>query len=297
MSKYYQYLKERFPLSQFIPLSLFLALSASFGVQYYLRGSISSISPIVISFLALFLFFLRLRLFDEHKDAEHDKEYYSDRPIPRGLITLKEITRIIFLVIIFEITLGALAGVNSLGLFLFTFSYSLLMFKEFFIDKWLREHFTAYIFSHEILIFPLFFYLFAINGFLISMVSEKYFWYLSFFIGLQLFLLEVTRKVRAKENEIESRDTYTAQYGVFGASSLVAVLSLFVVLLSYDLDKILFGDCIFITNLTTVLYLIFLIVILRFVKNPVHKNSKLVFNSSIVFVFVTQLIFLIKFFL
>ena len=296
MNKYYQYSKERFSLSQFIPLSLFLSLSASFGVQYYLYDSINNFLPLVISFFALILFFLRLRLFDEHKDAKHDKEHYPDRPITRGLINLKEITRIIFLLIIFETTISILAGINSFWFFLFAFFYSFLMYKEFFIDKWLREHFSAYIFSHEILVFPLFFYLFSINGFLINMFNQEYFWYLSLFIVIQLFLLEVTRKMRSKENEIGSRDTYTAQYGIIGSSSLVAILSGMVVALSYCLDKILFTEFVYITNIMPILYIVFVVIIARFIKSPIYENSKFVFNSSVVFVFGTQIVFLIKFF-
>ena len=297
MNKYYQYSKERFPLSQFIPLSLFLSLSAGIGIQYFLYGKIDSYLSLVLSFFALILFFLRLRLFDEHKDAEHDKEHYPDRPISRGLISLKDLDKIIFLVIVLEFLISIFSGFNSLFLFLLAFIYSLIMFKEFFAEKWLRDRFMIYIFSHEILVFPLFFYLFSIIGFLTNMFSEKYFWYLSLFIVLQLFLLEVTRKVRSKENEIKSRDTYTAQYGIVGASSLVMALSGMIVFLFYYLDILLFGSCIFISHVVSLVFLIFVSIIINFIKKPVHKNAKLVFNVSILFVFIIQFVFLIKFFL
>jgi len=241
ISRMNKYLKERFHLGQFVPLSLILAGVLSVGTQIYLKQT-ASLSLVLISALALFIFLLRLRLFDEFKDYEHDLKHYSHRPVPRGLVSKRELGLVLIPLIILEFVTAFISGLNGLFLFVAAFIYSLLMFKEFFVTRWIKNHFTTYIFSHEILLFPLFFYLCAINGFSITSINNHFFWYLVTYAGCSMFLLEITRKVRSKDSEIASKDTYTAQYGIMGASilllivSFVMIVSLWKVIISINLN-------------------------------------------------------------
>ena len=224
LRRFFKYLKERFNLIQFIPLSFILAVFLSVGTQLFLFKSVSW-GPILFSTVALFLFLLRLRIFDEFKDYKHDIEYYPDRPISKGLLTLNELKLVLIPVIIVEVFVALYLGMFVLIFFLVSFVYSLLMFKEFFVSDWLRKHFSLYIFTHEILVIPLFIYLCSINGFNFQSEHIVYFINLVVCTGSFMFLLEIARKVRSKEFEVASRDTYTAQYGVLGASSLLIVVS------------------------------------------------------------------------
>ncbi|MEI8123576.1 MAG: hypothetical protein WCG60_00190 [bacterium] len=157
------------------------------------------------------------------------------------------------------------------------------MFKEFFIRDWLRKHFSTYIFSHEILVIPLFYYLCSING--LKSYSEHTLFFLNLVIctGSFMFLLEIARKVRPKELEVASRDTYTAQYGILGASLLlltVSILSKFTLIFNFYLLK---GSFFVITiiSLSSLAYL--LIDIYRFYKSKSHHTAKRVFKASIIF--------------
>ncbi len=96
--KYNQYLKERFPLEQFLFISLIFGASASLGARAYFSLETAILPGAAISSLAIFLFFLRLRLFDELKDYRHDLRYYPQRPVPRGLISLREVKKSIFFI-------------------------------------------------------------------------------------------------------------------------------------------------------------------------------------------------------
>jgi len=262
-------------------------MSATVGSQFFLWDEMKSWFILVIAFLALFLFLLRLRLFDEIKDFEHDKIYYPDRPVSRGLISISEIKTAIWIVIILEILLSIIGGINSLLFFVIAFSYSLLMAKEFFVPKWLKSHFTVYIFSHEILLIPLYFYLFSLSGFSFKHITESNFILLTGFLFCIFFLLEVTRKMRSPKQEIKSKDTYTAQYGVLGASFFVIILSALSVFFQFLMVNSLF---MFIGSVL-ILNILWINTELFF-KNPTPKTSKKLFGFSILFFVTINILFI-----
>jgi hypothetical protein len=282
LNRIFKYLDERFNLLQFISLSLILAGFIGVSTQLYLFNKISLL-PIFLSTVALFLFLFRLRIFDEFKDYSHDIKHYPNRPISNGLVTLKELRLIFFPAIFLEIILALYLGKIIFIFFSISLLYSLLMFKEFFITDWLRKHFSTYIFSHEILVIPLFFYLCSINGLKSYAENPLFFLNLVICTGSFMFLLEIARKVRPKELEVASKDTYTAQYGILGASLLlltVSILSKFTLVFNFYLLK---GSFFVITiiSLSSLAYL--LIDIYRFYKSKSHHTAKRVFKASIIF--------------
>lgn len=281
VSRYNQYLKERFSLAQFITLAGILSVVASIATQKYLNNTFTNFYAAGASFVALFLFLFMLRLFDEFKDYHHDKEHYQQRPVSRGLVTLEELRFAVLVVIFLEFVVAIVSGDNPFLLFLLTFGYSLLMFKEFFVQSWLKKHFTAYIASHEIVLIPLFFYIYAING--LRGAGFLFFLVLTAFLGGQLFLLEVTRKVRPSHLEIKSKDTYTAQYGIVGACVLVLVLAS-VSVYSFFYLKNLLGISSGILNFFVLLVFALLgSTTIFFTRKPTEKHAKNVFYASITF--------------
>ena len=157
------------------------------------------------------------------------------------------------------------------------------MFKEFFFSVWLRNHFSLYVFTHEILVIPLFLYLCTINGLKNYSGGILFFINLVICTALFMFLLEIARKVRPKELEVASNDTYTAQYGIFGASVLliiVSVLSKFTLIFNFYLLK---GSylTIAVISLLSLIYLLF--DIYRFYKSRSTHTAKRVFKASIIF--------------
>jgi 4-hydroxybenzoate polyprenyltransferase len=294
IKRIFLYSKERFNLWQFIPLSLILSGVLALGTQVYLSQTLL-VGPVLLSAGALFLFFFRLRIFDEFKDYDHDLKYYSSRPVPRGLISKKELSYLLIPLIILEVLIAWFSGTDSIILFIFSFVYSLLMFKEFFVKNWLKTNFTLYIFSHEILLFPLFFYLCAINGFNLISLENTFYWYLILYVGLFMFLLEITRKVRPKDQEIASRDTYTAQYGIGRISVFLITISILAIIGLWKLFSILNINYLLPIIISSFFMLVFFWRLYEFNREPVLEISKKVFLSSIYFVFVSCIVAVIYF--
>ncbi len=295
--RFSKYFNERFPVTNFVPLSLIFAVTGSLAVQVYLSHGLQNPYALVTGFLALFLFLLRLRLFDEFKDFEHDAQYYPDRPVQRGLVTLKELTVLIFIVLGMEAVLAIMNGRLATLIFFVAFFYSLLMFKEFFINDWLRNHFSLYIASHEILVFPLFFYLFVLNGMALEHVGQMYFWALAVFLGGQLFFLEVARKVRPKELEVGSRDTYTAQYGIGGATGLLMFLGVLIAGLDFYILKTIYGKISLLQLVPVLMGLAFIYSVIRFFREPSASSAKWAFYTAIFFVFIMDAALVAQFFI
>ena len=154
MKRWWIYQKERFPLFAHGPL--IAAFSAS-AVSYsaLLRGRVR---PAAVSFAIAFLVslgsFLLLRIADEFKDAEEDARFRPYRPVPRGLVKLKELAFVGRAVAALQLALAIPIGWPLVGLLLVTWTYFALMKKEFFARTWLKARPVAYLFSH-MLIMPL----------------------------------------------------------------------------------------------------------------------------------------------
>lgn len=281
LTRAYQYSAERFPLQQFVPLSVLLAFSASVGTQASLNSASGNVATVCVTALALFLVFLRLRLFDEFKDREHDAIHYPSRPVPRGLVTLRQLRTAIALFLAGELAISVSRGLWSSLWFLAALGYSLLMLKEFFAREWLRKHFTVYVVSHELLLIPVLFYLYSLSGLTPQHVAHPLFWLLTLWLGAQLFLLEVTRKIRSKETEGSSCDTYTAQYGVRRTVLLVLVVAAAAVASELAIEWRLVERPPFWSYVPLPVFVGLAIVLWRFVRQPVEAHARAVLHASI----------------
>lgn len=161
------YIQERFPV---IPVLLFtfgysaLAIGVASSSNPWFNNPNFTISILVLLSSVFFFFLLRQRTIDEFRDAQHDLKNYPDRPIPRGLISKKQLLMLGGFALFTEWVSVYLLGASLITTYIFVFVYSLLMAKEFFLSEWLNKHFTLYFFVHEI-IFLLFgtFFIRAIN--------------------------------------------------------------------------------------------------------------------------------------
>lgn len=171
--------------------------------------------------LTLFLFFFHLRVFDEYKDFAEDSRHYPDRVLQRGLVTLRHLKILGGAAIALQLLLSAWRGPAALSAWLAAFAFSFLMLKEFFAREWLKRHFLVYTVSH-MLVMPL------LSLLVWSFATGRHpweapFWYwvyawVGFFVT---FNWEVSRKIRAPEDEIEGVDTYSRVFGTYGAAWVV----------------------------------------------------------------------------
>lgn len=100
--------------------------------------------------LATLLIFFRLRVFDEIKDAQTDRELNPGRPLARALISLQEAWRVALCVGAAEAALELACGLPAFASWLVVLSFSLLMFREFFIGAWLRPRMELYAVTHTL---------------------------------------------------------------------------------------------------------------------------------------------------
>ncbi len=216
--KWMIYQRERFPLLGHGPL---VAAFSSSAVCFssLLRGSyvFPRLTVFIAAFFGSLFFFLQLRIADEFKDIDEDTRYRPYRPIPRGLVTLRQVG-----------TVGIISAIVQLGLtywlypplilwLVLTWSYLGLMGKEFFIGRWLRAHPFTYMWTH-MLIMPLIDVYTSGCDWLPAGAALpgglKWFLIASFFNGM---VIEVGRKIRAPEMEEHGVQTYTVIWGRMGA--------------------------------------------------------------------------------
>ncbi|MBY0451035.1 MAG: UbiA family prenyltransferase [Cyanobacteria bacterium] len=105
-------------------------------------------SRIAIVTLVTFFIFFRLRIFDDIKDYETDCRIKPSRPLARKLISLLEAKMVAFALAFAEGLLALYLGTNAFCAWGLLFVYSVLMYREFFVGRWLRPQMEFYALTH-----------------------------------------------------------------------------------------------------------------------------------------------------
>lgn len=288
LARLWIYQGERFPLIQTVPLlGAFSAASVTASARLAGRP-LPDVATYLAAFLIVMVFFWQMRALDEVKDAEIDRRYRPERPIPRGLVSLR---LILWLAAVAAIPAAAAAYALSPGvliLVLVAWAWLALMGFEFFVPEFLKKSPALYLVSH-MAIMPL-----------IDLVLTGCEWVPAGSVpeGIWTFLLmsfcngcvvEFGRKIWAPEQEREGVETYSSSWGIprslaaLAAMTGVAFLSL--VICGFYLDRPL---------LTTVCGLVFLLpflfVLADFWKTPDGRRQKRLETLSGIWVLACYLI-------
>jgi 4-hydroxybenzoate polyprenyltransferase len=213
-NRWWTYQRERFPVFAHGPLIAAFSLSAV-CCSSLLRGDgrLPGALPSVVAFVTALLFFLQLRIADEFKDFEEDSRYRPYRPVPRGLVNLRELG---FVGVSAAVVQLALAWILEPGLVLVlagVWLYLALMSKEFFLGSRLKARPIPYMLSHMVIIPLVDFYTTACDwGPAAGAPPRGLNWFLavSYCNGI---VLEVGRKIRGPAAEETGVETYTALWG------------------------------------------------------------------------------------
>lgn len=149
-----RFLVERFPPApQLILMTvLFVAGTLMSGVllDRDLTGALGDVRPIpaLCGFLGSLLFIVRLRVYDDVKDADTDRVENPSRPIPRGLVSIRELDVAGVIILIVEAALIAAVGPLTFTMWAIAAVWSLLMRVEFFAPEWLDRHIATFAISH-----------------------------------------------------------------------------------------------------------------------------------------------------
>jgi len=146
-----RYTQERFP----IPGALLYA-GTLFVCAWLLAGRFGGASeaePLraAVGALVAFGLLLRLRVVDEHKDFDKDREAYPDRLLSRGLISLAQLRRVFVVVLLLEGLGCAWLGGPALVAWFGLNGYLYLMHVEFFFPAFLETHIGWYLVTHQVL--------------------------------------------------------------------------------------------------------------------------------------------------
>lgn len=206
------YQSERFPLVKTMPLlACFSAASITLSAVLAERP-LPDFSAYVIGFCLVFILFFQLRVADEVKDGEDDAKYRPERPIPRGLVTLRLIVWLGIATIPLGVILALMHGAGLIWLLLLTWAWLAAMTAEFGVPTWLKARPVLYLLSH-MAIMPLIDLLLTGIEWLPFGAAASALW---LFIAMSFSngcVLEIGRKLWAPENEREGVDTYSRLWG------------------------------------------------------------------------------------
>lgn len=219
ISKLYKYQKERFPL-QILIFTTISSVLASNAVT----GNSASIIDIILVFFASLFFIFHIRVIDESRDAEYDKKFYPDRPVQMGFISLKELFIADIVGLIFIATVAILYGKVSTILALVMFLFTLFAWKDFFIQKFFLDKPLLYHLINSPQMLLLQFFIFAV--FVESFQITKAMWLLAGLIYLNIFILEVIRKINRPNASGDAGDVYSKSLGFNGAMIFTMILAI-----------------------------------------------------------------------
>jgi 4-hydroxybenzoate polyprenyltransferase len=221
----YTYQKERFPLQVLIFTTLAVVLS-SLAVISISSPAISNYTlEIILSFAAGLIFMFNVRVLDEIKDLHFDNEHHKDRPIQRGIISVKTLTIINIFAVIILITISIFSSLYAFFFLIIALIYSFIAGKDFFFGERIRKRFFLYNFLCLMQLFFFQIHLYALMTPKINFLDALLYIHF-FFVILNAGILEIGRKLKIKSNEGTGKDTYSSRMGKRSSSFLFLIISI-----------------------------------------------------------------------
>ena len=242
--------------------------------------------------IVTFLQFLMVRIIDEFKDYEEDCKYRPYRPVPRGLIKLKELKILFIICVIIQLVLTIMCSQNGILYLIILWLFFALMSKGFFIKKILDKHLLLEVTLDELILPILVLYLanfipqiylnynssadFSITNSII--LIDPNIWKILVMAYIISWIVEVARKIRCKEDEEEGVKTYTAVLGIGKAMLLIFVLETLLMII----QGVILGERYYIWILG--IYILANISNILFAKKKTNKMAKLAEFSANIYI-------------
>jgi len=238
ITRWWIFCKERFPIGRHTLLIIFyVSANALVGFHSASISSVITYKEVLCAIAVLFIFF-HLRIFDEIKDYKNDLVVHKDRPLARGLIKVAEAKQASFFLITLELCLAIIINKAAFIAALCTVIYSLIMYKEFFIGKWLRPKMATYALTHTLVSCWM-------SVFLFSSVTGLNFWRVSKVYGMFVLvnwmifnIFEFGRKTFGKEEEEKLVESYSKRLGPIRAALNVVIMATVAMYVAYKLGII-----------------------------------------------------------
>ena len=292
LKKWYTYQKERFPILIYGTYMLTVVLSVFFVTNYFKYQSNFTQDKlewirIIPMFAVAFLQFLMIRIVDEFKDYEEDCKFRPYRPVPRGLVSLKELGIIFVICAIIQLIISIVYS-NFIPLIV-VWIFFFIMSKGYFIKKFIDKHLLFEVALDELLMPILAVYLI---GFIdINVLQNSSLIYVFLFLTYIIaWIVEVARKIRCKEDEEKGVRTYTALLGIKKATILLWTLETILFTLQLVL---LWSKNIYVPIIVYILIGIFNILFIIKQNKKMAKLVELSANMYIMIVYLSMAILII----
>ena len=204
------------------------------------------------SFVFVLAYLFHNRVADDKRDFEFDMEYYPDRDLQKGIISISFLERASFLMIGLMIIISVSMGQLSIMFFLPLLFYTILAKKDFFFPDNFK---IKYLFTYniinmlQILLLQIFIYVSILDDLILDNILLFHV-LLVFILSIQV---EITRKTKPKTSK--GNELYSDRLGMkgaimlwmfFGVGSMV-ISSTICVLLGINVKDILFYEAIIFT--------------------------------------------------
>ena len=281
LSRFWIYQAERFPVfGNGLLIAAFSFSAVSFSMLLRGVNTWPALNTVIVCFVSAFFSFLQLRLADEFKDFGEDSRYRPYRPVPRGLVSLRELGILWALTGALQLGLAIWLNPALVPLLLIVWTYLGLMSKEFFVRDWLKAHPITYMWTHMLIVPLIDFYTTACDwraaGQLAPHAGLTWFLIASFFNGI---VIELGRKIRAPQDEEHGVETYTFLWGrrraVLAWLGALALTALCASLAAVEIDFLVPAGL-----LLTIAFITTVVVALRFLQDPSTQRAKLVETMS-----------------
>lgn len=274
------YLNERFPLLQYGAIVAAFSYSG-LCVSRMMRGAagLPDWHAFAAAYFCALILFFQLRVADEFKDHDEDCRYQPERPVPKGLVKLKELALIGGLGACIQFALAFTYEQSLLLPLLLTWLYFALMSVEFFVGNWLKRHPFTYLWTHMLILLFVDIFITAFDWMKSTALPPSGLWLflaVSFCNGV---IIEIGRKIKAKSEEKDGVTTYSSAWGLRPAAIawLTAVL-LSAMLATATAAKL--GFALPIAILTAFLLACAAIITINFVKHPKTGKSFEAFSGA-----------------
>lgn len=217
------YQKERFPLG-ILTITTSAVLASTFAVLEWTGYYDIPLWKYVALGVAGLSFMLHTRIIDEIRDKEVDDVHHPDRPVQRGLVSLRELTVLGYanggVFICIHALLDPLSGLLSAGLLL----YSIVARYEVGPLAWLKPRFWLYnvVMLGQMLLLQWIAYA-ALTQ---TLDWPSAIWMHGWGIWALTAQIEVARKCLAPDEETTYRDSYSSRVGSWGSVGIVLALTL-----------------------------------------------------------------------
>jgi hypothetical protein len=214
LNRWLVYQKERFPLVQYGAIVAAFSYSA-LCVSRMMRGveGLPDIQGFLAAYVCSLILFFQLRVADEFKDHEDDCRYQPERPVPRGLIELKELATLGVLGAAVQLSLAYTYQPSLLLPLALTWLYFALMSVEFFVGDWLKKKPFTYLWTHMLILLFVDIFVTAFDWMKGTTIPPSGLWLflaVSFCNGV---IIEIGRKIKSAEEEKPGVTSYTAAWG------------------------------------------------------------------------------------